>query len=67
MARDTLNRFYNTIDKYNNQGDLVTRICHPIDDAHWMGAKGAVIIPSGRIYVADNQRNHAGVTIFDPL
>jgi len=67
MARDTLNRFHNTIDKYNNQGDMVTRICYPIDDAHWMGAKGAVILPNGSIYVADNQRDHAGVTIFDPI
>jgi DNA-binding beta-propeller fold protein YncE len=67
MARDTLKNFYNTIDKYNNQGNLVTRICYPIDGDHWMGAKGAVIIPSGRIYVADNQRDHAGVTIFEPI
>jgi len=67
MARDTLKNRHNTIDKYNNQGDLVTRISLPPGEDRLMGAKGAVVMESGRIYVADNMRDHAGVTIFDPL
>ena len=67
MARDTLRNRYNTIDKYNNQGNLVARISLPPGEDRLMGAKGAVIMDSGRIYVADNMKDHAGVSIFDPL
>ncbi len=67
MARDTRNDHAVSIDKYNNNGDFVTRFSLPPEENRKMGGQGAAIAPSGRIYVADTESGHAGVSIFDPL
>lgn len=56
-----------TVDKYNNSGDLVTRITLPPEARRKMGGQGAVVSPEGRIYVSDTGPKHAGVMIFDPI
>ncbi len=66
MARNTLRDFLISVDKYNNNGEFVTRILLPPGSGRKMGGQAAVIAPSGRVYVADTHQDHAGVSIFDP-
>ncbi len=75
MARNTLKneaqggkmRPARTVDKYNNSGDLITRITLPPEAPRKMGGQGATVSQEGRIYVSDTTREHAGVMIFDPI
>ncbi len=66
MARDTRKDSAVSIDKYNNNGDFVARLALPPNENRRMGGQAAAIAPSGRVYVADTESNHAGVAIFDP-
>ncbi len=66
MARNTRKHRINTIDKYNNSGDFITRFKLPSQIERKLGAKGAAVTQSGRIFVADSQRRFAGISIFEP-
>lgn len=65
MSRNTVNDYITSVDKYNNNGDLVARLRPPPREFHF-GSEGAAVGPDGTLYVADNGREHAGVTIFRP-
>jgi len=67
MARDTKENFAVSIDKYNNNGEFVTSISLPPAESRKMGGQWAAIAANGRVYVADTESDHAGVSIFDPL
>ncbi len=66
MSRNTVNNYMNSVDKYNNNGDLVTRLRPPPRDLHF-GSEGAAVASDGTLYVADNGHEHAGVSIFRPM
>ncbi len=66
MARDNSNNYQPSIDKYNNNGKLVTRF-RTIEQTDTIeGAKGAAISADGTIYIAEAGRELAGVSIFRP-
>lgn len=67
MARDARENYAVSIDKYNNNGDFVTSISLPPSANRKMGGQGAAIAANGRVYVADTESDHAGVSIFDPV
>jgi len=66
MARDTRGGYFPSIDKYNNTGEFVTRFTVPDDLGRGLGAKAAAISPAGRVFVADTNRDYAGVATFEP-
>lgn len=67
MARNLLQNRACSVDKYNNSGNLVTRITLPPEAGRKMGGQGATVSTDGRIYVSDTGPKHAGVMIFDPV
>jgi len=67
MARDTRENSAVSIDKYNNSGDLVARFALPPSESRRLGGQAAAIAPNGRVYAADTESGHAGVSIFDPI
>jgi len=66
MSRNTIRKRVCSVDKYSNNGDLVTRITLPPEVKRRMGGQGADVTPEGRLYVSDTGPKHAGVMIFDP-
>jgi hypothetical protein len=66
MARNTRQHRENSVDKYNNSGELITRFALPPQLARSLGAEGAAIDHNGRMFVADTKDDFAGVSIFDP-
>lgn len=64
MARDTLDNMVASVDKYNNSGDFIARITLPPETGRPIGAEAAAVDSKGTLYVADNGREHAGVSVF---
>jgi len=66
LSRDTRKNLENSVDKYSNNGELITRFSLPPQEGRSFGAKGAAVAPNGRVFVADTMSDFAGVSIFDP-
>lgn len=65
MARDSLNDMANSVDKYNNNGDLVTRLRTGPGGRQLM-CEAAAVNQAGTLFVADSSREYAGATVFVP-